>query len=99
MAVTLLAWVIDTTQLAVPVQAPDQPTKTEPGAGDAVNVTDDPRRNVWAQSLGQLIPGGVLVTVPSPSPVFSTMRRGSIRTVADEVAVAPSSSVTLSVTL
>jgi hypothetical protein len=41
-AVTLLAWVIETTQLLVPVQAPDQPVNVEPAEGDAVNVTDVP---------------------------------------------------------
>jgi hypothetical protein len=41
-AVTLRGWVIETTQLLVPVQAPDQPVNVEPGEGDAVNVTDVP---------------------------------------------------------
>jgi hypothetical protein len=41
-AVTLRAWVIDTPQLSVPEQAPDQPVNVDPGEGDAVNVTDVP---------------------------------------------------------
>ena len=66
MAVTLLAWVIDTTQLPVPEQAPDQPVNVDPGEGDAVNVTDVPSGYVSEQPPGQLIPAGEDVTDPSP---------------------------------
>ena len=97
-AVTRRSAVIARVQVAVPGHA-DQPVNADPGEGVAVKVTDDARRYVWAQSPPQLIPGGVLVTVPAPSPVFSTVSRGSMRAVADEVAVAPSSSVTLRTTL
>ena len=38
-AVTLLAWVIDTTQFPVPVHAPDEPVNVEPAAAAAVKVT------------------------------------------------------------
>jgi hypothetical protein len=41
-AVTVRACVIETTQLAVPVQAPLQPAKTEPFAGVATSVTEVP---------------------------------------------------------
>jgi hypothetical protein len=41
-AVTLRAWIIDTTQLPVPEQAPDQPVNVDPAEADAVNVTDVP---------------------------------------------------------
>ena len=50
----------------LPLQAPDQPTKTEPGAGDAVNVTDDPSGYGSEQSPGQPIPAGKDVTDPGP---------------------------------
>ena len=66
MAVTLLAWVIDNTQLAVPAQAPDQPVNVDPGVGDAVNVTDVPSGYVSEQLPGQLIPVGEDVTDPGP---------------------------------
>ncbi len=42
MAITEWAWVIATTQLPVPEQAPDQPVNVDPGEGAAVNVTDVP---------------------------------------------------------
>jgi hypothetical protein len=41
-AVTLLAASIVTTQLPLPVHAPDQPEKTEPAAGVATSVADVP---------------------------------------------------------
>ncbi len=66
MAVTECAWVIDTTQLPVPEQAPDQPVNVDPGDGDAVNVTDVPSGYVSEQSPGQLIPAGEDVTDPGP---------------------------------
>ena len=66
MAVTLLAWVIDTTQLPVPEQAPDQPANVDPAEGDAVNVTDVPSAYVSEQSPGQLIPADEDVTDPGP---------------------------------
>jgi hypothetical protein len=38
-AVTAVAAVIDTVQVPVPVQAPDQPVNTEPAEGVAVRTT------------------------------------------------------------
>lgn len=60
-------------QVPVPVQAPLQPAKTEPGAaGDAVRVTDEPLLNDAEQVAPQLIPAGELVTVPEPVPASVT---------------------------
>ena len=73
-AVTDLASVIETTQLPVPVQAPDQPPKVEPRLALAVRVTVVPLVYVWVQSLPHLIPVGALVTVPEPVPVFETVK-------------------------
>ena len=39
-AVTLWAAVIETAQLPVPVQAPAQPEKVDPGSGEAVSMTE-----------------------------------------------------------
>ena len=39
-AVTLCTAVIETAQFPVPVQAPDQPEKVDPGSGEAVSVTE-----------------------------------------------------------
>jgi len=41
-AVTDLALIIETVQVPVPVQAPDQPAKLEPSAGIAVSITEVP---------------------------------------------------------
>ena len=63
---TLRAWVIVTTQLPVPEQAPDQPVNADPGEGDAVNLTDVPSGYVSEQPPGQLIPEGEDITDPGP---------------------------------
>lgn len=57
----------------VPVHAPDQPVKTELASGFAVNVTVVPLENLALHAEPQLIPGGVLVTVPTPVPAFWTV--------------------------
>ena len=48
----------------VPLQAPLQPENPEPPPGVAVRVTWVPLLNVAEQVVGQLIPVGVLVTLP-----------------------------------
>ena len=50
----------------VPLQAPDQPKKVTPMSGLAVRVTTVPRVYASEQSPPQLIPAGLLVTVPGP---------------------------------
>jgi hypothetical protein len=62
-----------TTQLLVPVQAPDQPTKLEPLAAAAVSVTLLPLAYVSVQSAPQSIPLGDEVTVPLPVPALPTV--------------------------
>ncbi len=68
-AVTDRASVIDTTHDPVPVHAPDHPAKDEPRPGLAVNVTDVPDPYASEQSVPQVIPAGVLRTVPDPTVV------------------------------
>jgi hypothetical protein len=63
-----------TVQAAVPEQAPDQPVKIEPASALAVRVTVDPRANAAEQLPPQLIPAGLLVTVPEPLPALPTVR-------------------------
>src|SRR3954447_6858154 len=63
-----------TVQLPVPVQAPLQPPKVEPDAGAAVKVTVVPAVKEAEQEVPQLIPAGLLVTVPAPVPAFPTER-------------------------
>jgi len=53
---------------------PLHPAKVEPAAGVAVKVTDVPLLYVPEQVLPQLIPPGLLVTVPLPVPDFATER-------------------------
>ena len=57
----------------VPVQAPDQPAKVEPAAGVAVRVTGVPLLKLDEQTAPQLIPAGLLVTVPLPVPALVTV--------------------------
>jgi len=74
-AVADFAVVMLTVQVvAVPVQAPDQPVKLEPAAGAAVSVTDVPLLKLAEQVLPQLIPAGLLVTVPVPVPARVRVR-------------------------
>src|SRR2546425_11740468 len=61
-------------QLPVPVQAPLQPAKVDPEAGVAVRVTIVPLLKFALQVAGQLIPAGLLVTVPLPVPARVTDR-------------------------
>jgi len=57
-------------QLPVPVQAPDQPLKIELAFGFAVSVTEVPLAKFALHAEPQLIPAGLLVTVPPPDPAF-----------------------------
>ena len=64
-------------KLTTPLVQPVQPPKVEPLAGVAVNVTVVPLLYKAEQVLPQLIPAGLLVTVPLPVPdevaVFTTV--------------------------
>lgn len=65
---------IVTTQLPVPLHAPAHPAKTESAAGAAVRVTVAPVVKFAEQVAPQLIPVGLLETVPVPVPVLATER-------------------------
>jgi len=63
-----------TVQGPVPRQLdPVQPAKDEPAAGVAVRVTTVPLANDTEQLVPQLIPAGLLVTVPDPDPLLLTV--------------------------
>jgi hypothetical protein len=67
-AVTLCAAFIVSVHAAVPEQSPLQPAKNELGSGVAVRVTNVPGSKFVLHMLGQLIPAGLLVTMPLPVP-------------------------------
>ena len=63
-----------TVQVPAPEQPPPlQPVKVEPAAGAAVSVTAAPLAKLAAQVAPQLIPAGLLVTVPVPAPAAVTV--------------------------
>src|SRR5207249_886663 len=63
-----------TVQAAVPVQPPPlQPVKVEPAAGLAVRVTAVPLAKLAEHVAPQLIPAGLLATVPAPAPAGVTV--------------------------
>jgi hypothetical protein len=52
---------------AVPLHAPAKPEKLDPEAATAVRAIAVPELNVALHVVGQLIPAGLLVTVPLPA--------------------------------
>src|SRR5947209_19386748 len=72
-AVTVVAAESVTVQAPVPEQPPPlQPVKVEPVAGAAVSVTAVPLVKLAAQVAPQVMPAGLLVTVPAPAPADGT---------------------------
>jgi hypothetical protein len=72
-AVTELAAVSVTLQAPVPVQAPDHPANVDPALAVGVSVTAVPLAKPALHVVGQLIPAGLLVTVPEPVPAVCTV--------------------------
>jgi hypothetical protein len=68
MAVTDVLAVRVAAQGPVPLQAPDQPAKVDPGAAVSVSVTWVPLAKLAVHVAPQLMPAGVLVTIPAPLP-------------------------------
>lgn len=54
------------------MHAPDHPSKVLPDAAVAVSTTAVPLEKLAVQVPGQLIPAGLLVTVPVPEPALFT---------------------------
>ena len=74
-AVTEVAPLTVTAHVPVPPHPPPlQPANVEPDAGVAVRVTVVPAGTDWLQSEPQVIPAGLLTTVPVPVPAFVTAR-------------------------
>ena len=62
-------------QVPVPLHPPPlQPANTDPADAVAVSVTELPVGNEALQVFPQLIPAGLLVTVPAPPPALVTVR-------------------------
>jgi hypothetical protein len=75
-------------QAAVPLQPPVQPLNVNPASGVAFKLTVVPAVKLKRQVVPQLIPEGVLVTIPLP--VFATERLTVSReNVAVQVLLAP----------
>src|SRR2546425_926624 len=73
-AVTAVAALRVTVQAPGPEQPPPlQPLKVEPAAGAAVSVTAVPLAKLAAQVAPQVMPAGLLVTVPAPVPALETV--------------------------
>jgi hypothetical protein len=73
-AVTDLSeFIVKVQVLLVPEQSPDQPAKVEPESAVAVRVTVVPEAKYATHPVPQLIPAGLLVTVPDPVPVLETV--------------------------
>jgi len=73
-AVTVVAAFRVTVQVPVPEQPPPlQPEKVEPAAGAAVKVTAVPLANAAEHVAPQVMPAGLLVTVPAPAPALLTV--------------------------
>ena len=70
----MLAALIVTVQLPVPVHAPDQPVNVELTSGVAVKLIDVPELYVPEQVVPHEMPAGVDETVPVPVPDFVTER-------------------------
>lgn len=72
-ATTLASEVMLIVQPDVPEHpAPDHPANFDPEAGVAVRVTESRPSNLLEHVVPQLIPAGVLVTVPVPDPPSDT---------------------------
>lgn len=72
-AVTFLFASMVSVHVDVPVHAPLHPVKEEPELAAAVKTTDVPALYAFVQVSPQLIPEGLLVTVPEPVPDFVTV--------------------------
>src|SRR5258705_12143977 len=77
----------------VPLQSPPQPVKAEDAFGVAIRVTAVPLTKLAAHVAPQLMPAGLLVTVPEPAPAGETVRAK----VGAKVAVTPVAAASVTV--
>jgi hypothetical protein len=79
-AFTASAPLIVSEQVPVPMQAPLQPANVAPGLAAAASMTAVPLLKFVLHVPGQLIPAGLLVTVPLPVPGNVTFKGGLMAT-------------------
>ena len=80
-AVTVSLELSVTTQEGLLLQLPPiQPAKDEPLAAVAVSVTEVPEGKLALQVCPQLMPEGVLATLPLPLPMRTTLEAGETAT-------------------
>src|SRR5438132_1818741 len=88
-AVTTVGAPRDRVHGPVPEQLPPlQPPNADPPSGVAVSVTTVPPTKLAAQVAPQLMPAGMLVTVPAPAPTVETVRTKTCANVAVTVVAA-----------
>jgi len=78
---------VNVTVFVVPEALPSQRINLDPGAPLAVSVTDTALPKVSSQSPPQLIPAGLELTVPEPSPIFITFRSAAPAGLANKINV------------
>lgn len=81
-AVTLRAWLIETTHDPVPVQSPLQPVNVEPVAAVAVSVSEVFSSTCAVHATPQSMPASADATVPEPVPALATVSVRAARNVA-----------------
>jgi hypothetical protein len=96
-AVTFSAAAMVRLQLAVPEQAPPHPAKTELPPAAAVSVTFVFWGKFALHVVGQLIPAGLLVTIPLPVPAVATVSDSIALNVAETLSAAVRVTVQLAV--
>ena len=85
---TAAAALIVNVQVPVPLHPPPlQPAKDEPPVGVAVSVTCCPELKLALQVTAQLMPLGLLVTVPLPPPPIVTVSANPIVTLTGDDAI------------
>src|SRR2546425_8145241 len=90
-AVTVVAAESVTTHVPVPLQPPPlQPVKVEPAAGVALKVTTVPLAKLAVHVAPQVMPTGLLVTVPEPVPATVPVSANAGAKVAGTVVAAES---------